>query len=36
MDERTYEPMTKAEVVAAQRAWAKYVTEQDVDNLLDL
>ena len=26
----------KAEVVAAQRAWAKYVTEQDVDNLLDL
>ncbi len=28
--------MTKAEVVAAQRAWAKYVTERDVDQLLDL
>ncbi|MFN3212630.1 MAG: hypothetical protein ACE37M_05985 [Henriciella sp.] len=36
MDERNYEPMTKAEVVTAQRAWAKYVTEQDVDNLLEL
>ena len=36
MAERNYEPMTKAEVVAAQRAWAKCVTEQDVDNLLDL
>ncbi|MEL7027281.1 MAG: hypothetical protein AAGO57_08665 [Pseudomonadota bacterium] len=36
MAERIYEPMTKAEVVAAQRAWTKYVTEQDVDNLLDL
>ena len=28
--------MTKAEVIAAQRAWAKCVTEQDVDNLLEL
>ncbi|MEM1076172.1 MAG: hypothetical protein AAGI36_17050, partial [Pseudomonadota bacterium] len=28
--------MTKADVIAAQRAWAKYVTEQDVDNLLEL
>jgi len=28
--------MTKAEVVAAQRAWAKYVTERNVDKLLDL
>ncbi|MEM9124319.1 MAG: hypothetical protein AAGB28_01000 [Pseudomonadota bacterium] len=28
--------MTKAEVVAAQRAWAKYVTDQDVENLLEL
>ena len=36
MSERTFEPMTKAEVVAAQRAWAKYVTDRDVDNLLDL
>lgn len=36
MNERVYEPMTKAEVFAAQRAWAKYVTEQDVDRLLDL
>lgn len=36
MPGRNFEPMTKAEVVAAQRAWAKYVTEQDVDKLLDL
>lgn len=36
MEERNYEPMTKAEVIAAQRSWAKYVTEQDVDNLLAL
>ncbi|MEM9838891.1 MAG: hypothetical protein AAF830_07000 [Pseudomonadota bacterium] len=36
MNKRTYEPMAKAEVVAAQRAWAKYVTEQDVENLLEL
>ena len=36
MSERTFEPMTKAEVVAAQRAWARYVTDQDVDRLLDL
>lgn len=28
--------MTKAEVIAAQRAWAKCVTEQDVDSLLNL
>lgn len=36
MTDRTYEPMTRAEVVAAQRAWAKYVTEQDVEKLLGL
>ncbi len=36
MSERTFEPMTKAEVIAAQRAWAKYVTERDVDKLLEL
>ncbi|MEM9248761.1 MAG: hypothetical protein AAGB05_08710 [Pseudomonadota bacterium] len=36
MSERNFEPVSKAEVVAAQRAWAKYVTERDVDNLLDL
>ena len=36
MSERKFEPMTKAEVIAAQRAWARYVTEQDVDKLLDL
>ena len=36
MLERDYEPMTKAEIVSAQRAWAQYVIEQDVDNLLDL
>ena len=28
MSDRTFEPMTKAEVVAAQRAWAKFVTER--------
>lgn len=36
MTDRVYEPMTKAEVIAAQRAWAKYVTERDVDSLLNL
>lgn len=36
MAERTFEPMTKAEVIAAQRAWAKYVTDQDVERLLAL
>ena len=33
---RNFEKMTKAEVIAAQRAWAKAVTEQDVDSLLGL
>lgn len=36
MSDRNYEPMTKAEVVTAQRAWAKCVTTQDVEALLDL
>lgn len=36
VSEINFEPMTKAEVIAAQRAWAKYVTEQDVENLLAL
>lgn len=36
MKERNFEPMTRAEVVSAQRAWAKCVTEQDVDGLLEL
>ncbi|MEM1332308.1 MAG: hypothetical protein AAGG08_02520, partial [Actinomycetota bacterium] len=36
MDERNFETMTKAEVVAAQRAWARYVTDPDVDALLEL
>lgn len=36
MSDRNFEPMTKADVVAAQRAWANCVTEQDVDGLLDL
>ena len=36
MTERIFEPMTKAEVIAAQRAWAKCVVEQDIDQLLDL
>ena len=33
---RIFESMTKAEVVAAQRAWAKYVVERQVDALLEL
>ncbi|MEM8769670.1 MAG: hypothetical protein AAGE43_19730 [Pseudomonadota bacterium] len=33
---RKYETMTKAEVINAQRAWAKAVVEQDVDTLLEL
>lgn len=36
ISERRFEPMTKAEVVAAQRAWVKHVTEQNLDQLLDL
>ena len=36
MSERNYDPMTKADVESAQFAWAKYVTEQDVDRLLAL
>ncbi len=33
---REFEQMTKAEVIAAQRAWAKAVVDQDVETLLDL
>ena len=36
MTERHFEPMTKAEVIAAQRAWAKCIVEQDIDRLLEL
>lgn len=36
MSDRKFERMTKAEVANAQRAWAKYVTDQDVDGLLAL
>lgn len=36
MTDRLFEPMTKAEVVMAQRDWARCVTEQAVDALLDL
>ncbi len=36
ISERILERMTKAEIAAAQRAWAKYVVERDVDQLLDL
>ncbi len=36
MSEHSFEPMTKAEVIAAQREWTKYVTERDVDRLLGL
>ena len=33
---RNFETMTKAEVINAQRAWAKAVTRQDVETLLGL
>lgn len=36
MSERNYEPLTKDEIIAAQSVWAKCVTAQDVDGLLDL
>ena len=36
MTDRKFEPMTKAEVVTAQCAWAKCVTDQDVDGVLEL
>ena len=36
MPDRKYEPMAKSEVIAAQRAWTKHVTEQNVDELLEL
>ena len=36
MSDRTYEPMTKAEVVEAQREWARCIIEQDIDGLLEL
>jgi len=36
MSEREYQTMTKAEVVDAQRAWAKAVVDQDLDTLLGL
>ncbi|MEO0606029.1 MAG: hypothetical protein AAF211_31665 [Myxococcota bacterium] len=36
MTERVFQTMTKAEVVSAQRAWARFVTEQDVEQLLEL
>ena len=36
MTARVYEPMTKAEVIDAQRAWTKHVTEQNLEELLAL
>ena len=36
MADRNYQPMGKAEVVEAQRAWVKHVTEQNLEELLDL
>ncbi|MEL6347696.1 MAG: phosphoribosyl-AMP cyclohydrolase [Myxococcota bacterium] len=36
MSDRNFETTTKAEVIAAQRAWAKAVIAQDVDGLLAL
>jgi hypothetical protein len=36
MRERIFEPMTRQEVVASQGAWARHVTEQNVEPLLDI
>lgn len=36
MTDRTFEPMTADDVVEAQQAWTKCVTEQDVEGLLRL
>ena len=36
MLDRVFEPICAQDVVAAQTAWIKHVTEQDVDALLDL
>ena len=36
ISEHIFEPITEAEVIAAQHTWAKHVTEQNVDPLLDL
>ena len=33
---RSYQEMSKAEVITAQRAWAKAVVDQDLDTLLGL
>lgn len=33
---RSFQKMTKADVVSAQRAWAKAVIDQDVETLLEL
>lgn len=36
MTARNFEPMTKAEVISAQRDWARHVTEQNIEELLAL
>ena len=36
MSERTYEPITEAEVLAAQQAWVECVTGRDLERLLGL
>jgi len=36
MSERNFQPMSKAEVIDAQRAWSKAVVDQDLDTLLGL
>ena len=36
ISEHIFEPITGIQVIGAQHAWAKHVTEQNVDKLLDL
>ena len=36
VSERNFQPMTKSEVIDAQRAWSKAVVDQDLDALLGL
>ena len=36
ISELIFEPITDTEVIVAQRTWAKHVTEQNVDKLLEL
>ena len=36
ISKREFQPITEAEILKAQHLWAKYVTQQNVEKLLDL